>query len=401
MESSSLDASLWAILPEKLPEARRLLSQAPRFLDDYPKEPSAAYYAPDGSLFRPGSGTPPASGLVAVIDIQGVLFARSEYYLDMQDYGNLVEAAAADERVRAVVLRIDSPGGVAIGVAGLAGIISEAARRKPVVAFSTGLCCSAALWIASSARAVYCSDATVRMGSIGVMASLADDSSYLDKLGIKIHALYSSLSPDKNRLENEALEGKHEPYIRSVLDPLAQAFIAHVKARRPGVAPEALTGNTYFAEEAVALGLADGLCSLKELIASLSAGTEPGLLVRASGNPATPLSFNQKPDTMNEFSRLSALLGCQLEMQDGGCFLNAEQLESVENALSSPAPAQTPAGQSPEAGAELAARLDALEARIRELEDQPAGQSSGSGSGSDFPVLDGINPWDYAAKSNQ
>src|SRR5690606_31422373 len=113
-------------------------------------------------------------GAVAVIPVHGVLapkmdllteFSGGTSYVGLQ---SALEAAIADDDVKAVVLDIDSPGGAVPGAQELGEAIrSLRGGDKPIIAQVNHLAASAAYWIASQADEVVVSPSG-RAGSIGV-----------------------------------------------------------------------------------------------------------------------------------------------------------------------------------------------------------------------------------------
>lgn len=358
-------------------------------------------YALDVVATRPvrrNTGTESGASNVAIIPISGTLVKSSAWYLDMQDYSQMVRGAADDNSVLGIVLLMDTPGGQVNGTLGLARTVSEAARRKPVAAVVDGLCASAGYWIASASQRIFCANETVETGSIGVMTSFMDIRPALEKEGVKFHEVYSSLSPDKNRMENDLLKGKYDEYREKVLDPLARLFIQYVQAQRPQVKEEALTGSVYFPAEAIRVGLADQMGGVDEAVDWIL-----GQLDGSASQPGT--SSTSKTINMENLENLASVLG-NLEMQDGGVFLNQEQLDSLEAALaranaSSAEPAPEPAAENPdmvalmERLASMENALQGMESRLANLEKQPAGQGGGAPKDSDFKGKPG-NDWAYA-----
>ena len=96
---------------------------------------------------------------------------------------------------------------------------------------------------------------TAGVGSIGAMLSFI-------KPKDEIIIIRPEESADKNQEYLDALEGNYEK-IQAKLSVLAQKFQNGVKLARPNVDDSALSGKTYFAEEAIQLGLADEMGSLE------------------------------------------------------------------------------------------------------------------------------------------
>jgi len=108
-------------------------------------------------------------GSVAVVAIGGVItkYASSVGGISQpkgtstESIGASVRAAQRDDRIRSILLHIDSPGG---SIAGVETLASELARMrgdngsKPIVTFASDCMCSAAYWIGSQAGRVYASE---------------------------------------------------------------------------------------------------------------------------------------------------------------------------------------------------------------------------------------------------
>jgi len=142
----------------------------------------------------------------------------------------LIRQAREDDHIKAIVLRVDSPGGSAFG-AELVRRELELARAagKPVVVSMGDLAASGGYWISMAADEVIADEATIT-GSIGVVAVLPSGERALDKLGIHTGGYGTSW-----------LVGAYDP--RRGLDPryekLIQASIDHVYADFTGMAAKA------------------------------------------------------------------------------------------------------------------------------------------------------------------
>jgi ClpP class serine protease len=100
--------------------------------------------------------------------------------------GRTVSEPLADSDVKAIVLDVDSPGGVISGVAELAGELRGLrGGAKPIVAHADYLVASAAYWIASQADEIIATPSAL-VGSVGVYSMHVDQSGWLEQLGIKV-----------------------------------------------------------------------------------------------------------------------------------------------------------------------------------------------------------------------
>ena len=202
-------------------------------------------------------------GSVAMVPIKGNMMK----YGTMCEYGMVeiaeyIKAAAVHKNIGAIVLDIDTGGGGVDAIAPIVDAVNLArANGKPVVA-SVDMACSAGYWAASVCDYIVAdNNISSEVGSIGVMCTFQDLQGYYEKEGIKVHHIYSSESENKNEAFHLALEGKYELIKETELDPLARSFQNAIKENRSGKldlsAKGVLNGKTYFAQEALSIGLID------------------------------------------------------------------------------------------------------------------------------------------------
>ncbi|MUP44894.1 hypothetical protein E0K83_03930 [Gramella sp. BOM4] len=106
-------------------------------------------------------------------------------------------------------------------------------------------------------------------GSIGVMATIFDYSGWLKAMGIEEHVIYAVQSSFKHKSYNEALKGKYENFKKEHLNPLAIQFQEFVKSQRPKLKTDVegiLEGKMFYAEEALEIGLIDGIMDFEEAV---------------------------------------------------------------------------------------------------------------------------------------
>ena len=99
---------------------------------------------------------------IGTVSIDGPILRKPDVFARVlmgatssEDIGAALREAGQRDDIKAVFLDIDSPGGTVAGTPELAAAVASINERKPVYAFSSGLMCSAAYWIASQARAIY------------------------------------------------------------------------------------------------------------------------------------------------------------------------------------------------------------------------------------------------------
>ncbi len=209
-------------------------------------------------------------GSIAILPVSGPIM---KYDADCGPIGSatmndILKAAISSPKISAIVLKIDSPGGMVDGTATFADTIKSSS--KPIVAFvDDGMMASAAYWIGSAATEIIASQKTDTIGSIGVYTTIADFSGYYEKLGIKVLDIYSDRSKDKNSIYKEALQGKPEG-IKEELNFIADQFIKTVKGNRKGKInlefDNPFTGKMFTAEDAITVGLIDSIGSFDQAV---------------------------------------------------------------------------------------------------------------------------------------
>ena len=165
----------------------------------------------------------------------------------------LTEAGQRDD-IKAVFLDIDSPGGTVAGTPELAAAVASLNKQKPVYAFSSGLMCSAAYWIASQARAIYATP-SAQVGSIGVVQAVIDDSAALANEGIKVEVFavgkYKAMGAPGTPLTDDQRD-----LINANLAEVAGEFHAAVLAGGRSIPADAMEGQTFSGKQAQRFNLA-------------------------------------------------------------------------------------------------------------------------------------------------
>lgn len=180
-----------------------------------------------------GSGAPVPSSGVAVIPVDGVLTKKTQYgfWGDRLTTGYnsiraAIEDALSDSKVRAILLDIDSPGGAVPGCQELADFVAEAAKVKPMAAYTSGIMASAAYWLGSATGCVFCTE-TAMLGSIGVIMTVVDRTKANEKWGVKVHVISSGafkaaghpdlgLTDQDREMFQARVSGTHAVFRRSV-----------------------------------------------------------------------------------------------------------------------------------------------------------------------------------------
>ena len=167
---------------------------------------------------------------------------------------------AGDDNAKALIVRIDSPGGTVVGGEALHASIRAVAEKKPVVAVMGQLATSAGYMIAVAADRIFAREGTIT-GSIGVIMQTTEVTGLLDKLGIVTEAIKSGpLKAAPSPLEPMTPEVRR--VTQALVSEIHQMFVSMVARRRP-IGVEELRpltdGRVFTGATAVKNGLIDGI----------------------------------------------------------------------------------------------------------------------------------------------
>jgi protease-4 len=191
---------------------------------------------------------------------------------------NLIRKAREDDQVKAIVLRVDSPGGSAFG--------SELIRReleltraagKPVVVSMGNVAASGGYWISLAADEVIADPSTIT-GSIGVFAILPTAEKVVDKLGIHTAGATTTWLADAyNPLR--PLDPRFGQLVQSSIDHIYSEFTAKAAQARkttPAMIDAVGQGRVWTGAQAKERGLVDKLGSYRDALASAAARARLG-----------------------------------------------------------------------------------------------------------------------------
>lgn len=205
---------------------------------------------------------------IALHRIAGCITYNSWWGFSTVDFMHELKVADDNPNFIAHLIYIDSPGGEAFGLNEAHKIIRE--LRKPVYAVIDRYGCSAAYYIASAANKVYATSPVSLIGSIGCMVTLYNNSGFYEEQGIKEIEIYATKSTLKNKTYNDALQGKIKEYAEKFLDPFMELFESNVRLTRTDIDDSVFTGDSYYSEDALRLGLIDSVMDLPSAINDLA-----------------------------------------------------------------------------------------------------------------------------------
>jgi len=179
---------------------------------------------------------------------------------DDRKLDDVVTRLADNDRVKALILAIDSPGGSVAGGEGLHDAIARVAARKPVVAVMGGTAASAAYMIAVPAARIFAREGTLT-GSIGVLLETGEVSGLLKAIGVNAEAITSGPLKDQPSLIRPLTQQGKDVLQGLVMDMYDQ-FVGMVASGRHMDAArvrELADGRAYTGRQALKLGLIDAI----------------------------------------------------------------------------------------------------------------------------------------------
>lgn len=211
---------------------------------------------------------------VAVVRIEGVIVSGREPSFPISTSDNAysesiiqrLERAQDDPSVKAIVLRVNSPGGGIVASDEVFNALNEV--DKPVVVSMGELAASGGYYVSSAAEKIIANPMTLT-GSIGVISTFPNFEQLLDKIGvdmlvIKSGAMKDQLSPYREPTEEEIA------HWQEITDEAYGRFLSIVAEAREldlEEARELADGRVYTGQQALDLGLVDALGDLPDAIA--------------------------------------------------------------------------------------------------------------------------------------
>jgi len=237
---------------------------------------------PSQPTFFRGFTTP--GNKIALIELEGPISKSSadSFFTDFSSAGNVLkslERAYEDKSVKAVILRINSPGGTVAMSQEIYDSILKLREKMPVVVSMADVAASGGYYIASAAHRIYANPGTLT-GSIGVIMETIDASSLLnDKLGVKseiiksgkykdVGNIYRPLKPDEKELLNNLINNAYKQFLNAIIEGRINRNDKY-ELKKVNLTKENLQkyadGRIFTGEQALEYGFVDKLGSLSQV----------------------------------------------------------------------------------------------------------------------------------------
>ncbi|HET9575971.1 MAG TPA: signal peptide peptidase SppA, partial [Nitrospira sp.] len=218
-----------------------------------------------------GSG----DGKVLLLDLSGVISSQDKDGLIPQPnllatFKEELTKASKDEKIKAVVLRINSPGGTVNASDILYHELKtfKANKKIPVIASMMDVAASGGYYLAMATDAILVHPSTVT-GSIGVIMLTVNAKGLLEKVGVEANAITSGPRKDMGS-PFRTMTAEEKLIFQGVIDSFYDRFLAVVQEGRPHLSADQIKkladGRIYSGEQAKAAGLVDEVGYLDEAI---------------------------------------------------------------------------------------------------------------------------------------
>jgi len=239
-----------------------------------------------------GGMRPRGSGdRIAVVAITGMIVSDGSADMgdgeatDVATLKQALQTALDDSKVRAIVLRIDSPGGDALAASTMLELLDEAKAKKPIVASMSGVAASGGYMVALAGSRIFAEPMTVT-GSIGVFSLKPDFGGVLAKSGIRREVLTRGRFADAYTPFKAFDDSSFRKFVETA-GTIYDDFIAKVaKSRKmtPAAVDAVAGGRVWSGKRALQVGLVDQIGGLNDAVqeakklARMDAKAKPELL---------------------------------------------------------------------------------------------------------------------------
>jgi len=219
---------------------------------------------------------------VGLVEVKGMI-------LDSKDTIRQLRHFLKQDGIKAVVLRVDSPGGIVAPSQEIFEEVRKFAAKKKIIVSMGSLAASGGYYISAPATIIYANPGTIT-ASIGVILKLSNIEALMDKLGIKSYTLKTGkykdsgsplreFSPEDRAMLQSVIDNTHEQFIRAVAEG-RKLPIEEVR--------KIADGRILSGEQAKGLKLVDRLGTLQDAI------EEAGKLAGIKGEPEVILPPKKK-----------------------------------------------------------------------------------------------------------
>lgn len=201
-----------------------------------------------------------SGGKIGVVEIKGVITSSEDVVRQIKKYRD-------DRSVKAILLRVDSPGGGVVASQEMYEEVKKARESKPVVVSMGALAASGGYYVSCGASRLVANRGTLT-GSIGVISEFLQLQAALDKLGVSVKTIKSGKLKDSGSITRK-MTVEDEKYFQQLMDNVHRQFIEVVENERHMDHAEVVgiaDGRVFTGEQAVKNGLVDTLGTFEDAV---------------------------------------------------------------------------------------------------------------------------------------
>jgi protease-4 len=219
-------------------------------------------------------GLPTGGAKVAVVEIEGIIVDGTAAIRELREH-------ADNTSIKAIVLRVNSPGGVVAPTQEIFAAIQRARKAgKPVVATLGAVAASGGYYVATAADRIYANPGTLT-GSIGVVMQMANIEGLLKKVGVEYVVVKAGSYKDVGNFAR-TMSPEERKMLQALLDDVYSQFVDAVSEGRGLERSEVLAfaeGRIYSGQQALALKMVDEMGGFEDAVEAA------GKLANISGRP--------------------------------------------------------------------------------------------------------------------
>jgi protease-4 len=202
----------------------------------------------------------PIGDRVALIRVEGPILDSTETIDEIKEH-------VKDHSIKAIILRIDSPGGAVAPSQEIYEEVRKAVTKKKIVVSMGSVAASGGYYIAAPASRIFANPGTLT-GSIGVIMEIPNVSGLMNKIGIKTEVIKSGRHKDLASVFR-GIQKEERAILQNVLDNVHEQFILAVAEGRKMLRDDVqkiADGRIFTGEQAVKAGLVDELGNLEDAV---------------------------------------------------------------------------------------------------------------------------------------
>ena len=237
--------------------------------------------------------------------------------IDGDRFAEIIRKIREDEQVKAVVLRVNSPGGSVTASEKIRSELALLKADKPIIASYGNYAASGGYWISTGCDKIY-TDPVTLTGSIGVFGMIPDVSKTLKEVAhVNLTSVKSHQHSDMMSLV-KPLDATETAFMQRSIEDVYDHFIGIVSDAR-GMTRERVDeiaqGRVWTGADAIEIGLVDEFGTLEDAIrwAAKTAGNEDLAAWNVSGYPKPQTTIEKLMETLNGKSEPSVFTGTPLE----------------------------------------------------------------------------------------